>query len=678
MNKIYSLIAVALSATTIMAQSVLPSVKTGILHPGKTHDIQTNISQPVLNTTGELTMQSLCKKNSAVKHTAMPKVVTRNGARALTDKQKYAGAYTSDTYNNEFGIGFSVVNMELGVLSYLSKSLLAKYDGSKIVGIRYALSNTVDVTRVMIYSHEANTYNTQTIASKVITSYPVIGWNTVMFSQPVNLDLSNLLGLFVGFNYMQTDDQLSNESSPLSFVKEGNTIAPVYLFGNLGQGLGLYQWGIENDYGNLSVQLIVENENFPTKDAIISGIATGGDWYKNGDEVNYAVAVSNFGTQTINELELSTYIDDALVATQTVNNVTETVQNISGTVTLPANLSLGQHILTVYASSADGSELTENTSDDALAIRIFTYDQTVERQKNLLEQFTSQYCVYCQDGATNLKNFVASRNNDIAWVAVHGDMQSGRDEFTITESNYIMNAEDVAGFPTASFNRTVIRGALALETSFDSSIAPGNITQYFNDIIDYTHKNPALATVNISGSYDEATRALEVKVSGKGVNTVELLANYGLTVYLTEDGIQAQQLNTDGETWNYDYVHDHVLRASLSAPLGTLINWTGDTYEMTFNTELDKNWDADNINIVAFVAPILNINEPDYLCEWVTNANSVPLKSIASGINGVYSNGSEAVEVARYNAAGQLISAPQKGINIIKLSNGKTQKVIMK
>lgn len=96
-----------------------------------------------------------------------------------------------------------------------------------------------------------------------------------------------------------------------------------------------------------------------------------------------------------------------------------------------------------------------------------------------------------------------------------------------------------------------------------------------------------MATVNISGSYNEATRALEVTVSGEGVNAAELLANYGVTVCLTEDNIKAKQINADGRTWNYNYVHNNVLRATLTEnKLGDKIKWTGNTYEMTFNTVL--------------------------------------------------------------------------------------------
>lgn len=66
--------------------------------------------------------------------------------------------------------------------------------------------------------------------------------------------------------------------------------------------------------------------------------------------------------------------------------------------------------------------------------------------------------------------------------------------------------------------------------------------------------------------------------------------------------------------------------------------------------------------------------------EWpeVGECSSVTVKFVYDGttaINGVADN-AEATVVARYAADGTRLSAPQKGLNIVKLSNGKTVKYI--
>ena len=50
-----------------------------------------------------------------------------------------------------------------------------------------------------------------------------------------------------------------------------------------------------------------------------------------------------------------------------------------------------------------------------------------------------------------------------------------------------------------------------------------------------------------------------------------------------------------------------------------------------------------------------------------------------TGVSEVMANGGrEAVEVARYNAAGQQINGQQKGLNIVKYSDGTTRKIVVK
>ncbi len=61
----------------------------------------------------------------------------------------------------------------------------------------------------------------------------------------------------------------------------------------------------------------------------------------------------------------------------------------------------------------------------------------------------------------------------------------------------------------------------------------------------------------------------------------------------------------------------------------------------------------------------------------IANVDQINLSTGETGITGVTSeNGAQ--EVARYNVNGVKLSAPQKGLNIIKLSNGQTVKTIVK
>ena len=51
---------------------------------------------------------------------------------------------------------------------------------------------------------------------------------------------------------------------------------------------------------------------------------------------------------------------------------------------------------------------------------------------------------------------------------------------------------------------------------------------------------------------------------------------------------------------------------------------------------------------------------------------------VSSGISNVTTGDENAVEVARYALDGTLLSAPTKGVNIVKMSDGSTKKVVVK
>lgn len=87
------------------------------------------------------------------------------------------------------------------------------------------------------------------------------------------------------------------------------------------------------------------------------------------------------------------------------------------------------------------------------------------------------------------------------------------------------------------------------------------------------------------------------------------------------------------------------------------------------------------LTLVACKRVSLGLNDfgiEDFDWEEVGDCSSVTVKFVCDGttaINGVADN-TNAIVVARYAADGTRLSAPQKGLNIVKLSNGKTVKYI--
>jgi hypothetical protein len=593
----------------------------------------------------------------------------------LADNQRILGLYTTDDVAGaDQGIGFNSAQ-DLKMAIYLPSSLLAKYDGAKIVSIRFGLCASVGKSRVFVAPLTSDGNIGSDVVSQDVTS-TAEGWNTVDLTTPYTIDLKTLSnGFLMGFDYTQVSGKY-----PLSYVKQGE-IGPSYCYGNLGNGIAWYNVGAES-YGNLSVQCIVESNNFPKKDIVLTGIAIDSKYKKAGEKLSYGFDISNFGTETINSYALNVTLDGKNIKTLTTPvAVTKDKNSVKDEITLPSDIADGEHNLAVFVDKIDGETPTQFTEDDTLAIPFNTYSASVARQMQLVEQFTSTYCTYCPGGSKALKNFAATRS-DLALVAVHGNLSSGTDIYKIAANDSIMLYLNVGGYPSAAFNRCYIADAeepgISQGIGFSSYATTDQINQYFQALLDESTAAPSFATVNVTANYEYASRKLNVNVSGEGVDkAAQILSGYGLYVYLTEDSLISKQLNNG--TWISKYQHDHVVRALMTPCLGTQLIWNGNNYSNDLTTTLKSAWNPQKMNIVAFIAPIVNdIKNVDYTALAVNNCNMINLKDIyTTGIKDVNANDDNATEVARYNAAGQQINGAQKGINIIKMSNGKTVKVIV-
>ena len=120
-----------------------------------------------------------------------------------------------------------------------------------------------------------------------------------------------------------------------------------------------------------------------------------------------------------------------------------------------------------------------------------------------------------------------------------------------------------------------------------------------------------------------------------------------------------------------------VVRSVVSEVQGDELELTGaNAYSNTYSITLDNSWNAENMHVIAFISK--SIAQGDARNYYVTNANLAKVGGNSTGISGVVTPDENATVVARYALDGTQLSAPTKGINIIKMSDGTTRKVIVK
>lgn len=650
-------------------------------------------AQQKFNFGGDLSKMIVKKSND---YSIKPELTKKKAASlpnkiAMEQDERIIGFYTTDELDlsGQSSLGLQGAPGNLSAAIILTPNELGKAVGGQITKVRFGLSCSIGSTNVFVCPVDLNKGIIYEAESEQTVSSTTSGWNDVTLSTPVTIEEDK--GYMIGFDYKQTSTG-EEQDFPLLVDYAFNQNVSQYglmIYGDLNQ-TGQPSWfSMGTDYGNLCIQAVVKGGSYIDDDISIAGGIAQTIFAKGGD-MNIALSVKNEGNNVPSTYTLNVEVDNKVVAqikdpVALSNDATAFTYKFK----VPENLSVADlHKLSISVADINGQKPTVNTEDDVTSMEFNVYGQedVVQKQKTLLEQFTSAGCPNCPYGYDFL-NALTAKRSDLAWVSVHTDYGNVKDSYTTTEGNNLV-ALEVSVFPSASFNRAYISepslnpyGTTAISIGIPQNYVDTYVNAYSNMIDEINSSIPAFASVDIATTYDEATKKLKINVSGKGNDNVKaILDDAVVTVYLTEDGLTGLQYN--GNKIDANYPHDHVLRDVVSDNFGDAINWTGaNTYSNEYEITLDNSWKAENMNVIAFISRPVTI-ENNYITSsvndiWVSNANIVKVGETVGIDKPIVSNG-DVKEVSRYAVDGTQLSAPAKGLNIIKMSDGTTRKVVVK
>ena len=194
-----------------------------------------------------------------------------------------------------------------------------------------------------------------------------------------------------------------------------------------------------------------------------------------------------------------------------------------------------------------------------------------------------------------------------------------------------------------------------------AGIAPYNAT--IKNIV-WTSSNPQIATVDKSG---------KVTALSAGTATITAMANDGSNVSASCKVVvkEVETKITLSQTEANLPVNDIMTLSYEGIPLTTPVEWSTSNENVAY---IKKN--ADNSVTVVGMADGVAIITAKALDGSGVSASCVVTVGVG-GVEGVEMD-NNAVEVSRYDIHGRLLSEPTPGINIVKMSNGTTRKVIVK
>lgn len=220
-------------------------------------------------------------------------------------------------------------------------------------------------------------------------------------------------------------------------------------------------------------------------------------------------------------------------------------------------------------------------------------------RKVLLEDYTGHKCPNCPEAAELAASLKATYGEKLVLLTVHAGSLATPDltgDFTTdlrteegTELDDHFGFGDW-GYPTGLVNRTKYQGMTVLYSSF------------WENAIEAVIDLPPQAEIKLTGSYEGATRKLTCKTETTFLE--DITGTYNICVFIVESGIVAAQKTETGV--DTDYVHNHVLRASMNGTWGEPVGTDGsavkdEVLENEYDYTLPAEWVPENCAVVAFV-----------------------------------------------------------------------------
>lgn len=597
----------------------------------------------------------------------------------LAANQRLVGYFDTDDCDNYVGVPNFTGNNKVAIK--LTADDLAPYYGKKITGVRFNLgqgqtANGVFVQNLTLENGQIVDMADVATSDKSVTSAAGATntgeWHEVMFDNKVELS-SSFQNLFVGFNYKQT-----SSNYPIGVNSEVD--GPFFVYANIpasqgGSGETWYQF--QSGGMSLAIQLIVEGDFGQNN---VQPLDFGNVMVAKGKTKNVAVKFRNLGSK-FTSIDYTISLDGKAGAEQHLDFGKDSGLAGTHTVEIPfaATSEIGKSAVTLTVTKVNGAE-------NACAIKTATGTlYTVEREfvkRSVVEEYTGTGCGFCPRGHVGMHNMRELYGDQFVGIAMHQYNPSDPMYYT----SYSLGFQ---GAPSCMVNRS--SGDLDpyndLPKAFMASLKEMplidlSVEGAFSEDTAYVYAKASVESL-VSGDYDIAYMLVADNLSGTTKSWKQ--SNYfakGTGLYDSQSSMpeDLQFLWDAGSsyaaTYNDVLISSSYVSSKNKATLPSLVanGSVNSYYTLTMPTKKAlKEAIRSCGNEVYVIAMVL-----DKKTGAIVNARKAKVADFGTtGIENV-NNSSEATVVARYNVNGVQIAAPVKGINIVKMSDGTTRKVLVK
>lgn len=593
-----------------------------------------------------------------------------------------------------------------------------KFAGNKIdIIASYIVDKScVDNVKCWIAGQLPATVNASTcdyIADVTVTD-DLLTTGAPCFAMPENYTIPEG-GCYVGYSFDVTDFESEYGLYPVAF--DGGDDIDGGGFMNMtieGEDTGwdtMYGFGS----GNLLTMIQMSGDNFLGNAVTLNGTDFKVVAAKDG-KANVRLSVKNLGVNDISSL--SYIVKDVTTGkvsgenTVTLNEPVMFYELANVTFQIEAGSETGSFNKEITITKVNGQANEGNESVLSAKGSLLVVSRNVTK-KIVVEEFTGTGCPNCPRGYAGMAALADKYPDEFIGISPHASVKWEDPMETTAYDDIMMYYYQTAGgvsVPSALLNRT---GMALYDPYYGSGSTSLGIFDDFEAL-----RGAAEAEVAVSPQWNENQTKINVSTD------VTFLYNrddapYALAYVLLSDGLQGSTYNWwqyNGSSYMYgnevsgepyldewltkgevatvigapmvvvkDMVYDHVALDSqnlmpteptLKAPIVMEEKQTATTTFDVSNgiqgyylgNELIQ--DKSKLKVVAM---LINTETGE-----IVNADEKEIAAYTTGIENITTEEENATEVARYSLDGTLLAAPTKGVNIVKMSDGTTRKVIVK
>lgn len=488
---------------------------------------------------------------------------------------------------------------------------------------------------------------------------------SVTFEQPYTIPAA---GVYVGYSF--TVDDVTGNGAPVS-VAEGANPNGLYLHTSKTK----LRWGAASEELNrVSTMTVLLDGNFPETAAYINATPANG---AAGEPIAIAVTIENGGTAAISSIGY-TYSsgDRSGTGTAEVSVPAGIARTASAELTLDPIAASGLYPVEFRVTSVNG-----NAADCAATqgkVEIYPF---VPVNRPLMEEYTGLWCGWCPQGYVALEIMKQRKGDRFVAAAYHSGDEMEFPGRTPNSPNE---------YPAGYFNRSAKTSFHTIEPEWETACLPlpdGDVSASA-EWADAEHTAvKATATARLIRDYSDADYRINFILIADGLSDPEWEQNNS---YAMKDGeVSGDWPYMDNEIGRlFTHGRSHVrgltfndvaiastdfdgVRGSVPASVTAGEEYT---YSYTFPLEGIGSKLLTHPELLRVIAVLI-----DGKTGKVINSASSPYTSGEPfvGIENAEADGA-AVEVARWSLDGVRLSAPARGINIVRYSDGTVRKVIVK